>query len=90
MELFLQCDADGCDHKEFVETITEDMVGKECPLCGENLLTEDDLKMFEPLMQTKKMLQDLGLVADENTPEDVERSTISIHCHKKTVTIKGE
>jgi len=90
MELFLQCDADGCDHKEFVETITEDMIGKECPECGANLLTEDDFKMFEPLMQTKKILQELGLVADENTPELVERCAISVHCHKNTVTIKGE
>lgn len=90
MELFLQCDADGCDHKEFVEAITEDMVGKECPKCGESLLTKEDFEMFAPLMQTKKILQDLGLIADERTPEHVERVSVSVHCHENTVTIKGE
>jgi len=90
MQLYLQCDAEGCDHKEFVDTITEEMIGKECPLCGSNLLTEEDFKMFEPLMQAKELMQGLGLVADENTPDDVETSTISVHCHKNTVMIKGE
>jgi len=63
MSEFLKCDATGCDHLETVESITGDMVGKPCPKCGANLLTQNDWdhyeRVFRPYVDT---LTELGLI----------------------------
>lgn len=39
---FLKCDTKGCLHVEMHDKLVKEMVGKPCPQCGSNLLTEDD------------------------------------------------
>lgn len=51
MSEYLKCDAPGCDHSENVEAITADMVGRPCPKCGSNLLTEADWTMYSTVFQ---------------------------------------
>lgn len=41
----LKCDAEGCDYEETVEATSQNVnefIGKPCPKCGANLLTEAD------------------------------------------------
>lgn len=48
-EQYLKCDEPDCNHREVVENITENLVGKPCPLCGANLLTQEDHDAFHAL-----------------------------------------
>lgn len=86
---FLQCDAEGCDHKEYHETATEDMIDKPCPKCGASLLTEEDFRAFEKFHAAFEALEALGLVKfpkpGETIPEG--HQAISVHGHKNKVTI---
>jgi hypothetical protein len=77
MSEFLKCDAEGCDHREDVAKITADMVGKPCPKCGANLLTQADWDVydaaFRPLMEAmeKAGLSRLATQADRENPAAV-------------------
>jgi hypothetical protein len=77
MSEFLKCDAEGCDHREDVNQITADMVGKPCPKCGANLLTQEDWDVydasFRPLMEAmeKAGLSRPATKADMNDPAAV-------------------
>ncbi|MHA6731766.1 hypothetical protein [Devosia sp. A369] len=76
---FLKCDAAGCDHSENVAAITAEMVGKPCPTCGANLLTQGDWdfysQMFKPAVEAMKAL---GIVA-EAEPESVGAVRFNYH-----------
>ena len=48
--MYLKCDATGCSHREAVPEITEDLIGKPCPMCGENLLTRADFEQTQSLV----------------------------------------
>ena len=83
MQLFLKCDAENCDHVEYVDDITEDMIGKECPKCGENLLTEEDYAFLLPLEKVKNILQELRIISPDDSSDGI---GITIGCHKGKVT----
>lgn len=58
-EQYIICDNPVCTHKEIVEVPQMlNYIGKACPLCGENLLTEEDFDYHLKL-----------LMVIENTPE---------------------
>ncbi len=42
MKNYIKCDASNCGYVEFVETITQDLVGKRCPKCSSDMLTQKD------------------------------------------------
>lgn len=48
--LDMKCDAEGCDHVEKVSRVTRDLIGKPCPKCGANLLTEADYRSATALL----------------------------------------
>lgn len=81
MSEFLKCDATGCDHVEDVAEITADLVGKPCPKCGANLLTEGDWAYYSTAFRPAlDMLASIGLNmrAGENTPPE-QRAAFNYH-----------
>jgi hypothetical protein len=58
----LQCDNPKCDWKD--ETITfdnlKDWINKPCPLCGENVLTEEDYKNAEIIESSVNYINSLS------------------------------
>lgn len=84
---YLKCDAEGCDHREEVETITESDIGRPCPKCGANLLTEEDFRAFAPLNAIMLAFKKLGLTVEPG--ESSEGAVmIDIHHHNGITTIK--
>lgn len=77
-QMYLQCDAEGCNHLEFVDTITEDMVGKPCPKCNANLLTKEDYDMF---------VQVQNMITLSNNLYSDDAIAVDIHCHDGKMTI---
>jgi hypothetical protein len=81
MSEFLKCDAAGCDHRETVGEITADMVGKACPKCGSNLLTEEDWTFFSTVFRPGMhalAAAGLDMRAGEDTPPD-QRAAFNYH-----------
>lgn len=80
---FLKCDAEGCDHVEPVAEIRKDDIGKPCPKCGANLLTEEDFISMKVIEAALQAISDV-------TPApaaDAEAVSYSINPHGKSVTI---
>lgn len=50
---FLKCDTKGCLHVELVDQISANHIGKECPVCGSNLLTREDFDDFTSIIKAK-------------------------------------
>ncbi|MEH7827631.1 hypothetical protein [Gemmobacter denitrificans] len=84
MQAFLKCDADGCDHREDVPEITADMIGKPCPKCGANLLTEADYREGMRMKHFLEALEKLG-IAGSTKPDAV---PVSINPHAGEINIK--
>lgn len=89
MSSYLKCDAEGCDHVEEVDEITEDHIGKPCPKCGASLLTEEDYHRFNVMKAGMRMLGRLGLVRkpDGDNPAEGE-VIIKTHHHAGKTTIE--
>lgn len=87
MSEFLKCDAEGCDHREDVGRITAEMVGKECPKCGSNLLTKSDWDVYSSFQAGMDALEAAGikLRADAGTPED---GRVSVNYHDGQINIR--
>ncbi len=81
MSEFLKCDAPGCDHVEDIDRITADDIGRPCPKCGADLLSQSDYDayaaVFRPAMQA---MIDAGL-AEWATKADPPEQRISVHFH---------
>lgn len=60
MSEVLKCDAENCGHVEQVGKITADMVGMPCPVCGSNLLTEEDWVAWQPISELLDVVNRLG------------------------------
>lgn len=70
--MYLKCDAVGCDHVEFHEGhITLGMIGKECPKCGANLLTEEDYYAGLEVGRYLELLESLGIVKILGISEEI-------------------
>jgi hypothetical protein len=89
MTAFLQCDADGCGHLETVPEISRDLIGKPCPKCGANLLTEADCEAFlSQVMPGIELAKALGLLrpaVGDIAPDEV---VTTFHLHEDTTTIQ--
>lgn len=87
MSEFLKCDAADCDHMEVVETITADMVGKPCPKCGANLLTQNDWDHYEAVFRPYvAALTSAGLIQGAK-PGDAGVMRIGFHEGEYTVRL---
>lgn len=89
MSEFLKCDAEGCDHREDVEHITDELVGKPCPKCGANLLTQDDWDFYSTVMRPgMDLMESLGLPvrATAETPPD-QKAQFNYHDGEIRITL---
>ncbi len=84
----LKCDANGCDHVELVESINAGLVGKPCPKCGANLLTEEDHSASERMVEVVALIN--GFIGKVDVPEGIEPSRIaaSFNPHAGALNIK--
>ncbi|WP_340265427.1 hypothetical protein [Sphingobium mellinum] len=83
---FLQCDAQGCGHREENDELREDQIGKPCPKCGASLLTREDYDVYVSRIKPMfDMMKALGLLVD---PESGEGQPISVHYHDGATTIR--
>ena len=80
----LKCDADGCDHVQKVEVITADHVGMPCPICGANLLTEEDWQAWKPF---QALLAAVGKVAGGQS-DQADRVGVRVGLHGAKTTIE--
>ena len=62
---YLKCDADGCSHVEEIERLERELIGKECPSCGANMLTEEDFQHGLKVEGMVALMQALGIATDE-------------------------
>ena len=68
---YLQCDAEGCGHIESIDSLTREMIGKPCPLCGADMLTEDDYQAGLKIEGMMDLMVSLGLAtSEENATKD--------------------
>lgn len=87
---FLKCDADGCDHREVVGLITADMVGRSCPKCGANLLTQGDydiyVGLFWPMMEA---MEEAGLSRPATEADMIEgKGLLSVNYHEGELRVR--
>lgn len=82
---FLKCDAAYCDHVEEVPEITEGMVGKPCPLCGANLLTQEDWDQWKVMVAMVRAVQSFAPTADDDSDKVMMR--VGLHGDKTSIEI---
>jgi hypothetical protein len=85
----LKCDADGCLHREHVEEYGPHLIDKPCPICGANLLTQEDFDGYEPIRVVIQALIDAGHASwsGEEIKSPVSFS-LNHHAGTTTTTIK--
>lgn len=84
MNEVLNCDRPGCSHVERVEHITEDMVGMSCPVCGSNLLTQED---YDGWLAIRDLIKAVDAAIPEGGGGDPVDLRIGAHNGKVTVSI---
>lgn len=81
----LKCDAENCDFSEEVADISAKLIGKPCPKCGTNLLTEVDYKATVALKAAVDLLNTfVGPVSNTYSPEP---ALVLINPHQNKITI---
>lgn len=81
----LKCDA--CGHQEPVTKISAEYIGKPCPACGANLLTEQDFEAAKALEPILLALHAAGLTKAAEGDGDGE---ISINPHAGALNVKAD
>ena len=73
----LKCDADGCDYRDEDVKVEEyeSYLGKPCPKCGANLLTEADLAAVKAIMSAVDWLNEVVPPGPDDSP--VQRVKVS-------------
>lgn len=71
----LKCDAPSCDYEDTEARLTVELVGKPCPKCGANLLTEEDFLLCKQL----EVLTELTNHHFKPSPDGCRRETIRLH-----------
>ena len=89
MSEYLTCDVPGCDHTETVPVITEELVGKPCPKCGADLLTQPDYDHWVRAVRPGiAAMVDLGIVAI-GSPHSPPEQRIRVNYHDGELRIKA-
>lgn len=60
--MYLKCDEKHCDHMEQIEELLQKHVGKACPKCGANLLTQKDFEIAKAFKGVLDTFESMGLV----------------------------
>lgn len=82
--LFLKCDE--CGHREEVPSMSREDIGKPCPACSANLLTERDFDDFAKHMEAMDLLNRiLGPV--EAGAEPTAKLSLGIHAGEVNLKI---
>lgn len=81
IDTFLKCDAEGCDHQERAQ-ISREHIGRPCPKCGANLLTEEDYLMGASLQAASDFFE-----REMPIPEGADTGVVSVNPHGNTITI---
>ena len=85
---YLKCDALGCDHHETVAAMTADLIGKQCPKCGSNLLTEQDFNTYSE--HSKIMAAINKIIGPVEVPDGQKMQVVSYNPHGSKITIEIE
>jgi hypothetical protein len=64
---YLKCDASSCDHFEMAPIVIEN-VGKPCPKCGANLLTQDDFINYRKMKAGIDAANEVVFAANPKAP----------------------
>lgn len=64
---FLKCDTPTCDHFEMAPIIIEN-IGKACPKCGANLLTQEDFITFAGMRAALRAAGDIAIAENPEAP----------------------
>ena len=81
----LKCDAAGCGHMEPVAKIEKSLVGKPCPKCGANLLTEKDYEAGKLWVHVISLGERLGILSLAVSDDD---ANVFINPHADALKIK--
>lgn len=89
---YLKCDSDGCDYRGDEPDYGAHLIGKPCPVCGANLLTQDDFEKAEPVRAMIQMLVKAGLAFDPSADISHLKDPVQIrvNSHKGKTIIKTE
>lgn len=84
---FLKCDAEGCDHIEYVDETSDKYIEKKCPECGASLLTQKDydgwVNFAQPVADLAKLISDAMLKDNPDLPME----EVKINMHNDTLKI---
>lgn len=83
----LICDAAACDHREDVEALTEDLIGKACPKCGADLLTREDFEAGKRMQAMIDLLKAAGIAKDASE-EGGTLMTVNPHAGGLNISLK--
>ena len=88
---YLKCDALGCSHVELVDKVYEKYINMPCPVCGENLLTQEDYDDYLKVKEKYQILIDLGFIKPATT-EYINSGlpVISINAHNGKINITAD
>jgi len=64
---YLKCDTPSCDYLEMTPIVVED-IGKPCPKCGANLLTQDDFIDYRKMKAGIDAVNEVVLAANPKAP----------------------
>ena len=81
-DIFLKCDAPGCDHTEAVDHYEASLIGKTCPKCGAVILTQDDYDASLPIFSLMKFLE---AVSGDETAES---RRVMVNPHAGDINVK--
>ena len=81
----LICDEANCDHAEPIDDLTEDLIGKECPKCGANLLTREDYEAGMKIFAVKRLMEAAGLLS---TDPDATGIVVHVNPHAGAVNMR--
>jgi len=87
---YLKCDADWCDYEGNEPDYGAHLIGKPCPKCGADLLTQGDFDQGEPMRTMMQMLVKAGLVfePDADTSHMKAPALLKVKSHKGKIIIE--
>lgn len=83
----IKCDAAPCDYQETITEIVASDVGKPCPQCGNNLLTDEDYIAAKGYLAAMQAMNDVFEIPAD-APVDPNPLLVSVNPHAGDVTIR--
>lgn len=86
--LTLKCDAAGCGYAEPHKAMTADLIGKPCPKCGANLLTEKDYLDAKFVERAAELMNEL--IGPIEPSGNVVPVSVNPHAGDWNIKLRGE